>query len=150
MAIRWPWSPAPRVWSTEHVQVSVCALLQSLAEADGVESPVELATVGAAMKAAWDLTDAQVAAVQANAAADRARFDDPYGYARLLRTELDETQRRGILATMRDLMWADGEVAAQEHGLAMTLGKLLGLPADEVGRTLTRRPDHVPNDRARG
>lgn len=114
------------------VTVAACALLLEIAHADDVFGPEELERIGRHVRVEMGVQEEQMREVLEAAEEERRESVDLYQFTRLLEDHLSREQRRKLVETIWEVVYADGRLSAVESHLARRIAELLGFQHPEV------------------
>lgn len=121
-------------------KVAACAILMELAAADGETALVEQQAITRAMADKFGIHGPSASMVQAIATHSRTPDGNTDSYARFIREMWSPSDRRTVLEAVREVIWADGVLDANEEKLVWRLAATLGMPFDEVRGVLLVGP----------
>ena len=125
-------SSAPDGERVDPVTVAACALLLEIAHADDVFTPEERERIARHIRTEMGVPDEEMREVFRAAEEERRESVDLYHFTRLLSDHLSRDQRRRLVETMWEVVYADGSLSAVESQLARRVAELLGFQHPEV------------------
>jgi uncharacterized tellurite resistance protein B-like protein len=129
---------APRLEDTgdtgllDPVTVAACALLLEIAYADNVFLPEERERIARHIREERGVDEQQLREVFRAAEQERQASVDFYQFTRLLDENLSREERRRLVETIWEVVYADGDLSSAEGHLARRVGELLGFQHPEV------------------
>ncbi len=114
------------------VTVAACALLLEIAYADDVFRPEERERIARHIRDEMGVREEEMREVFRAAEEERRESVDLYHFTRLLTDHLSREQRRGLVRTIWEVVYADGALTAVESHLARRVAELLGFQHPEV------------------
>ena len=112
-------------------RVAAAALMFHVVNADGVLEASELARLRELLSQTYQLTgDALDRLVEAGAEADREAID-LFAFTSVLKRHLDEAQRIDFIATLWDMVYADGVLHELEDHTMWRVADLIGVDSRE-------------------
>ena len=122
-------SGGPRV---DPVTVAACALLLEIAHADDVFTAEERGRIARHIRMEMGVREDEMREVFRAAEEERRESVDLYHFTRLLSDHLSRDQRRRLVETIWEVVYADGALTAVESHLARRVAELLGFQHPEV------------------
>ncbi len=117
----------PEGFGDNDVRVATAALMVHVATLDGTLSAEEREKLHGLLKTRFKLSDAETSElIDAAVEADREAVDF-YRFTSLLMRNLDEEQRRRIVAMMWELAYTDGNISEFEDNVMWRVADLLGV-----------------------
>ena len=114
------------------VTVAACALLLEIAHADDVFLPEERERIARHIREERGVDEQQLREVFQAAEQERQASVDLYHFTRLLDENLSREERRRLVETIWEVVYADGALSSAEGHLARRVGELLGFQHPEV------------------
>ena len=114
------------------VTVAACALLLEIANADEVFLPEERERIARHIRQEWGMDDDELREVFQAAEKKRRESVDLYQFTRLLDEHLSREERRRLVETIWEVVYADGAFSTAEGHLARRVAELLGFQHPEV------------------
>ncbi|MCB1486658.1 MAG: TerB family tellurite resistance protein [Bauldia sp.] len=132
----------PEPLGEDRYRLAAAALLFHVIAIDGEVSAEEKAKLHDVLKRRFELGDAAVDELMAEAEeADKAAVD-LYGFTSVLKQQLDEQDRERIVGMMWELAFADGNVHEFEDNLVWRAAELLGVSSQaRIRLKQSLRPD---------
>lgn len=119
-------------------EFAAAALLLELAAVDGSLDPAEEARARDMMGRLFKMSEAEVAALVAEAKEDRERAADFFRYTEPLKSQIEPEDRIRFLEAFWEIAYADGEVHPYEANLVRRLAGLLHVSDRESGEARKR------------
>lgn len=119
------------------VRLASAVLLVQASNVDGTVSPEEDATLRALLAARFDLGEADLAALVDEARAQDREAVDFYAFTAVLKRDMHEDERLGLIEMMWRMAYADGEIDAFEDNLIWRVSELLGISSRD--RVIAKR-----------
>lgn len=113
----------------EQVKTATAALFFHAIAIDGVVDDDEMARLRPLIRDHFGLEELDVTALIDEARQMEEQAVDIYRFTSVLRDRLSLDEKRGIIADMWRLVYADGELAALEDNLIWRTAELLAVPA---------------------
>ncbi len=114
------------------VTVAACALLLEIAHADEVFLPEERERIARHIREERGVDDEELREVFRAAEQERRESVDLYHFTRLLDEHLSREERRRLVETIWEVVYADGTLSSVEGHLARRVAELLGFQHPEV------------------
>ena len=114
------------------VTVAACALLLEIAHADDVFTTEVRERIARHIREERGVGDEQMRRVFQAAEEERRESVDLYHFTKLLAERLSLSERRALVETIWELVYADGSLSAVEGHLARRVAELLGFQHPEV------------------
>jgi uncharacterized tellurite resistance protein B-like protein len=114
------------------VTVAACALLLEIAHADDVFSAEERERIARHIREERGVSAEEMREVFQAAEEERRESVDLYHFTRLLSENLSREQRRRLVETIWEVVYADGSLSMIESHLARRVAELLGFQHPEV------------------
>jgi len=114
------------------VTVAACALLLEIAHADEVFLPEERERIARHIREERGVDDEELRDVFRAAEQERRESVDLYHFTRLLEEHLSPDERRRLVETIWEVVYADGTLSSAEGHLARRVAELLGFQHPEV------------------
>lgn len=114
------------------VTVAACALLLEIAHADDSFLPEERERIARHIREERGVDEAELRDVFSAAEQERRSSVDLYHFTRLLDEHLSREERRRLVETIWEVVYADGALSSAEGHLARRVGELLGFQHPEV------------------
>ena len=134
--------------------LAAAALMVRVIAADGVFEPRELERMRSILLAHYDLTPREADDLIADARTADAEAIDLYGFTSVLKSEMDESERLGLVEDLWEMVYADGSLHEAEDNVVWRVAELLGITADKrialKVRVKKRSGGEGPEDRGRG
>jgi uncharacterized tellurite resistance protein B-like protein len=111
----------------EEMRLAAAALLIHAAAVDGDSDPEERDALEETLRTRFDLTEAEVAGLVAEAAEREREAVDLYRFTSVLSRHLDQEGRQKIVAMLWEIALADGRVHEFEANLVWRVAELLGV-----------------------
>jgi uncharacterized tellurite resistance protein B-like protein len=121
-----------RISRVDPVTVAACALLLEIAHADDVFSAEERERIARHIREEMGVSEEEMREVFRAAEEERRESVDLYHFTRLVSDHLSREQRRKLIETIWDVVYADGTLSAIESHLARRVAELLGFQHPEV------------------
>jgi uncharacterized tellurite resistance protein B-like protein len=123
--------PAGEQHQPDRVAIAVCALLLEVAHADGL-GPEESERIQRAAREELLVPEEDVREVLRLAEDQRRESVDLYQFTRLVAEHFTLAQRRRLVETIWEVVYADGTLSMVENHLARRVAELLGFQHPEV------------------
>jgi uncharacterized tellurite resistance protein B-like protein len=120
------------VQRADPVTTAACALLLEIAHADDVFTGEELERIKRHIRVEMGVGEEEMREVFRAAEEERRESVDLYHFTRLLSEHLSREQRRRLVETIWEVVYADGSLSAVESHLARRVAELLGFQHPEV------------------
>lgn len=120
-------SDAPPRFAPDDFRVAAAALLIHIGGIDGVFSTAERDTLRDILRRRFSLDDASIDALIDEASAVEREAIDLYGFTAKLNRVLDDAGRERMVASMWDVVFADGRATEFESNLIWRAADLLGV-----------------------
>lgn len=120
-------SAPPRRFAPDDFRVAAAALLIHIGGIDGVFSTAERDTLRDILRRRFSLDDAGIDALIDEASAVEREAIDLYGFTARLNRVLDAADRERLVASMWDVVFADGRATEFESNLIWRAADLLGV-----------------------
>ena len=114
------------------VTVAACALLLEIAHADDVFTAEERERIARHIREERGVSEEELREIFRAAEQERRDSVDLYQFTRLLDEHLSREERRRLVETIWEVVYADGELSAVEGHLARRVAELLGFQHPEV------------------
>ena len=114
------------------VTVAACALLLEIAHADEIFSAEERERIARHIREQRGVSEEEMREVFQAAEDERRESVDLYHFTRLLSENLSREQRRKLVETIWEVVYADGSLSMIESHLARRVAELLGFQHPEV------------------
>jgi uncharacterized tellurite resistance protein B-like protein len=114
------------------LQVATCALLLEVAHADDDFGAGERATIVAALRAHFDLSQHEADQLLSLARQEQEEATDLYQFARLINQHYGRAEKLTVLEQLWRVVYSDGRLEAHEDALMHKLATLLGLRHEEL------------------
>lgn len=124
-------SHGPEDHRPDRVAIAACALLLEIAHADGF-GPEESERIQRAVREELGAPEEDVREVLRLAEEQRRESVDLYQFTRLVAEHFTLEQRRKLVETIWDVVYADGSLSMVESHLAHRVAELLGFQRPEV------------------
>ncbi|MGD9768031.1 MAG: TerB family tellurite resistance protein [Pseudolabrys sp.] len=120
-------SGSPPRFAPDDFRVAAAALLIHIGGIDGVFSTAERETLRDILRRRFSLDDASIDALIDEASAVEREAIDLYGFTARLNRVLDAADRERLVASMWDVVFADGRATEFESNLIWRAADLLGV-----------------------
>ncbi len=117
--------PAPTPLADTDARLALGALLVRLARADGDYSPIEIARIDAILTKRYGLSDPT--ALRAECEALEAEAPDTVRFTRAIKDAVAYEDRRAVIASMWEIVLADGERDDAENSIMRMVAPMLGV-----------------------
>jgi uncharacterized tellurite resistance protein B-like protein len=114
------------------VTVAACALLLEIAHADEAFSPEERERIARHIREERGVGEEEMREVFRAAEEERRESVDLYQFTRLLADHLSFAERRALVETIWEVVYADGSLSVVESHLARRVAELLGFQHPQV------------------
>src|SRR5215471_14474896 len=114
------------------VTVAACALLLEIAHADDVFTAEERERIARHIREQRGVSEEEMGEIFRAAEQERRESVDLYQFTRLLDEHLSREERRRLVETIWEVVYADGELSSVEGHLARRVAELLGFQHPEV------------------
>ncbi len=114
------------------VTIAACALLLEIAHADDVFTAEERERIARHIRDEMGVRQEEMREVFQAAEEERRESVDLYHFTRLLSDHLSRDQRRRLVETIWEVVYANGSLTAMESHLARRVAELLGFQHPEV------------------
>ena len=122
-----PQLPKPRY----DANLAAAALMVRVIAADGVFEPRELERMRSILLANYDLSQREADDLIADARVADEEAIDLYGFTSVLKSEMDESERLGLVEDLWEMVYADGSLHEAEDNVVWRVAELLGITADK-------------------
>ena len=124
-------APSNEAQQPDRVAIAACALLLEVAHADGF-GPEESERIQRAVREELLMPEEDVREVLRLAEEQRRESVDLYQFTRLVAEHFTPEQRRRLVETIWEVVYADGTLSTAENSLARRVAGLLGFQHPEV------------------
>lgn len=121
----------------DEVRLAVAALLYHVMSADGQRQDVEWETLKSRLSQTYDLEGAALDALVREAVRADEEAIDLYAFTSPIKRHLDEDARKAFIASMYDVVYADGHLHEFEDNIVWRVAELIGV--DNRDRVNARR-----------
>ena len=150
-----PAAPAAREASPPSQRIdanlAAAALMVRVIAADGAVEPAEIARMRDVLLAHYGLDGDEADELIAQAREADADAIDLYGFTSVLKSEMDEAERLGLVEDLWEMVYADGSLHESEDNVVWRVAELLGITSDKrialKLRVKRRRDGQGPEDR---
>ena len=111
--------------------LAAAALMVRVIAADGVFEPEELERMRSILLANYDLTPREADDLIADARTADAEAIDLYGFTSVLKSEMNEAERLGLVEDLWEMVYADGSLHEAEDNVVWRIAELLGITSDK-------------------
>lgn len=116
----------PKVLDTK---LAAAVLMVQVIVADGEIRPEEEAKLRHVLEKNYDLSEPEARALAEEAQTAQGEAVDLYGFTSLLKRDMEESQRLGLVEDLWEMVFADGELHEFEDNVVWRVAELLGIPS---------------------
>ena len=95
--------------------------------ADGKVTPEEEAKFLAVLHTHYEMDDVQAGELAANAKRVQAESVDLYSFTSVVKSQMSETERMGLIEDLWEMVYADGQLHEFEDNLVWRIAELIGI-----------------------
>lgn len=111
-------------------KLCAAALMVHVIAADGKILPEEEAKLLAVLETHYELSKEQAEELAQQAKTTQAESVDLYGFTSVLKAQMDETERMGLVEDLWEMVYADGEIHEIEDNMVWRLAELLNISSE--------------------
>jgi uncharacterized tellurite resistance protein B-like protein len=123
--------------------LAAAVLMVHVIAADGKIAPEEEERLDAILRQHYAVTDAEAKTLAQAAKLAQSDAIDMYSFTSILKTEMEESERRALVEDLWEMVYADGEVHEFEDNVVWRVAELIGIQSRErmilKQRVLARR-----------
>ena len=112
-------------------KLCAAALMVQVMVADGKVRPEERDKLQEVLQVHYDLTASQAKELAAQAEDEQRESIDLYRFTSVLRSEMDEAGRRGVIEDLWEMVYADGKLHEFEDNVVWRVAELLHVPRED-------------------
>lgn len=111
-------------------KLCAAALMVHVMEADGQIKPEEEAKLLSVLEAHYDLNAEQAHELAISAKTTQSESIDLYSFTSVLKAQMDETERMGLVEDLWEMVYADGQLHEFEDNMVWRLAELLNISSE--------------------
>lgn len=123
--------PEEGPYAASDPRLAVAAILVHIIAVDGVITADERTRLREVLQAHYSLSPQETETLVTEATRRDDEAVDLYAFTSVLKRELDEEGRRGVVEAMWEMVYADGEVSEFEDNVVWRVAELIGVSSRE-------------------